>query len=150
MRPSALLAPTLALSLFLVGSPALPAQGLQSARRELTTALRNLDEDPTSGERLVAAIDRVGTFDEDKAARALLDAAEKCEKLAAPIALERHKILRAGGSSGRLKRTRYELRNLDDGAEAIGKALRGLRSPDAIAVFRIRVFPAILFNANRD
>jgi len=111
----------------------LVAQNPKSATRELRNALRQLDEDPASGARLVAKIAQVGNSDSDAAAASLLTAAAEIEKLAAPIVERRRKALLAEGGSGRLKRSRYELQNLDDAAEAIAAALRGMKSTEAIA-----------------
>ncbi|MCA8978016.1 MAG: hypothetical protein KDC98_25040 [Planctomycetes bacterium] len=112
---------------------ALLAQNQKSAARELRLALDELDEKPENGSRVVKAIEQLGQDDSERTVKALLDAAVQIEKLATPIVAQRKKALLAEGGSNRLKRSRYELQNLDDAAEAIATALRGMKTTDAIS-----------------
>lgn len=128
-----------AVGLALLAVEALPGQSakgpkLKPAMRELRAAIGKLDEKPGSGRRAVAAIEALSAFDGKPAANALLDAARRLAGLAAPIAGARGKALRGGGGSGRLKRTRYELRNVNDSLAAVARTLRSLRSEAALAV----------------
>ncbi|MEZ6037910.1 MAG: hypothetical protein R3F29_10545 [Planctomycetota bacterium] len=110
----------------------LSAQNPKAARRELDAALRELDAKQASGERLCAAIAALGAFDDARSAKGLLEAASELAGLRTTLLEQRRKLLLDGGGSGRLKRSRYELQNLDDGREAVAAALRGLRSPAAV------------------
>lgn len=121
-------------SLFAVVAAAAPspAQNLKAARRELDAALRELDAKRASGERLCAAIAAAGAFDEARSVKALLETASALAERRTPLLEQRRKLLLDGGGSGRLKRSRHELQNLDDAGEAVAVALRGMRTTPAV------------------
>jgi hypothetical protein len=133
----------LALLAALQGAHALPAQAanssLKAAVRSMRTAVAELDEKPESGERAVAAIQAMAAFDSKPCAVALLEVANKLVVMATPIIEKRRKGLANEGGSGRLKRTRYELQNIDDAAEALAATLAKLKSPDALTVMLTRL-----------
>lgn len=63
---------------------ALAAQNPRFEQRALAAALRELDHEPDSGARAIAAVEGVAANDSAAAADALLDAAQQLGQLAAP------------------------------------------------------------------
>ena len=129
----------LAVLVVLHGGHLLIAQNVKSASRAMRSAIAALDEKPEASKQAVAAIEAMATFDGKPAAAALLDAASKLVGMAAPIVEKRRKALARAGGSGRLKRTRYELRAVDDAAEAVARSLAKLKSPAALEVMLSRL-----------
>mgnify|MGYP001169758756 FL=1 len=120
-------------------SCALPPQGAKAVARKMRLAIRQLDADPETGDKAVVAVEAMAAWDGKPGAIALLDAANTLAGMAAPIVEKRRKGLRKEGGSGRLKRTRYELRSVDDTAEAIARTLAKMRSPAALAAMLQRL-----------
>lgn len=133
------LAKLLGLLTVALGAAALPAQSVKAATRAMRSAISALDEKPETGKRAVEAIESMAAFDGKPSASALLDAATRLSGMAAPIIEKRRKGLAKEGGSGRLKRTRYELRSVDDASEAVGRTLAKLKSPAALQVMLSRL-----------
>ncbi|MCR9244910.1 MAG: HEAT repeat domain-containing protein [bacterium] len=121
----------LACSLGALVAPAL-AQSAKALQRELRTAIRELDEGAETGRRAIAAIEALAAVDSKAAAKALLQAANDVYKRTPPILENRRRALYGQGGSRALKRSRYELRYLTDAAEAIARALEGMKSTAAV------------------
>ena len=112
---------------------AAPGQGsAKAAARALKAAVKSIGVDEGSGAQAADAAAALQSFDGKVAARALLDAVGALERRVEEVSSDRRKILVRGGGSGRLKRSRYELRNLDDAREAVAAALVALRDPAAL------------------
>lgn len=133
------IAKCLTLLVVLHGGHMLTAQSVKSAARAMRSAIAALDEKPDTGKAAVAAIEVMAAFDGKPAAAALLDAASKLAGMAAPIVEKRRKGLAREVGSGRLKRTRYELRGVDDASEAVAASLAKLQSEDALKVMLSRL-----------
>jgi hypothetical protein len=136
---SPLIARCLALFVVLQGGDMLIAQSVKAATRAMRSAIAALDEKPDTSKVAVAAINAMAAFDGKRAAAALLDAAVKLAGMAAPIVEKRRKMLASGGGSGRLKRTRYELRGVDDASEAVVVCLAKLESKEALETMLSRL-----------
>ena len=113
--------------------------GVKASARKLRSAIRAIDVTEESGQRVLAAIDALKKFDGRVSARALLDAVEALDGQVMAVAEGRRKALLGEGGSGRLKRGRYELRNLSDAGEAVASALQGLKSQAALAAMLERL-----------
>lgn len=137
MRHSASLAVTLSA---LMAACALSAQsGAKAAARKLKAAVRAIDVSAESGEAVGVAVAAMQAFDGRVGASALLDAVEQLDGRVADVSASRRKgLLRAGGS-GRLKRSRYELRNLTDAQHAAAEALAKMKDPAALSAMASRV-----------
>jgi len=122
-----LLAVALALSAAVVAQA-----GRKAAQQELRAAVRALDVSAESGERAVAAVRAVAGFDDAVGAEALLEAVGQLERRALEVAETRRKGLAREGGSGRLKRSRYELRRITDAAEEAAGALLSMQDPTAL------------------
>lgn len=110
-----------------------PAQsGSKAAVRALRSAVRAIDVSPESGELALAAVRAVGALDGAAGADALLEAITTLERRAADVAKSRRKALAREGGSGRLKRSRYELRNLADATEQATRSLLAMQDPSAL------------------
>jgi hypothetical protein len=133
------IAKCLALFVVLHGGHMLTAQSVKATARAMRSAIAALDEKPEASKTAVAAIMAMAAFDGKPAAAALLDAAAKLVGMAAPIVEKRRKGLASEGGSGRLKRTRYELRGVDDASEAVAASLRKLESKEALKVMLSRL-----------
>lgn len=133
------IAKCLALLVVLHGGHMLTAQSVASAARAMRSAIAALDEKPETGLAAVAVIEAMAAFDGKPAAAALLDAASKLAGMAAPIVEKRRKGLASEGGSGRLKRTRYELRGVDDASVAVAASLAKLKSKEALKVMLSRL-----------
>ncbi len=106
--------------------------GVKAATRALRDAVKAVDVSDASGARVVAAIRAVGAFDGAPGARALLQAIDDLGRHSAAVKDDRRGVLLAGGGSGRLKRSRYELTHLQDAEEAAADALDGMRDGAAL------------------
>lgn len=114
-------------------------KGVKASVRAMRLAIRQLDAEPETAKRAVAAIEVLAALDGKPAAGALLDAAKVLAGMAAPIVEKRRKGLANEGGSGRLKRSRYELRAVDDASEAVAATLAKMRSPAALAMMLRRL-----------
>jgi len=114
-------------------------QGVKAAARKMRAAIRQLDAKPETGQAAVEAVNVLAAMDSKPAAVALLDAATTLAGMSAPIVEKRRKGLLSEGGSGRLKRTRYELRSVADTAAAVAAALDKMQSPDALAAMLQRL-----------
>ncbi len=124
----------------LAATSALSAQsGAGAATRKLRAAIRAIDVSEESGQLAVQAAAAMQPFDGRQGARALLDAVEELEHRVAAVSETRRKALAREGGSGRLKRSRYELRNLNDAREAVAATLSKMRTPDALSAMASRV-----------
>lgn len=127
-------------AVLLTAAATLPAQaGAKPAVRRMRKAVQAIEVAPASGRQAVAAIQAMAEFDGRAGARALLDAVSELQKKAAPIVEKRRKALASEGGSGRLKRSRYELQNLDDAVVAIAATLAKMRSEEALRVMLARL-----------
>ncbi|MEC8251992.1 MAG: HEAT repeat domain-containing protein, partial [Planctomycetota bacterium] len=119
---------------------ALPAQsGAKAAARKLKAAVRAVDVSTESGDAVSAAVAAVQAFDGRVGASALLDAIEQLDGRVAAVSASRRKGLMRAGGSGRLKRSRYELRNLTDAQHAAADALAKMNDPAALRAMASRV-----------
>ena len=124
----------------LAATSALSAQNSAgAATRKLRAAIRAIDVSEESGHLAVQAAAAMQPFDGRQGARALLDAVEELERRVASVSETRRKALAREGGSGRLKRSRYELRNLNDAREAVAATLSKMRTPDALSAMASRV-----------
>lgn len=106
--------------------------GRKAAHKELRAAVRALDVSAESGARAVAAVRAAAGVDDAVGAEALLEAVAQLERRALEVAEARRKMLAREGGSGRLKRSRYELRYITDAAEEASRALLSLQDPAAL------------------
>jgi hypothetical protein len=118
---------------------ALAAQSVKAATRAMRSAIAEIDGEPEASDAAVAAIDAMAAYDGKRGAAALLDAAAKLVGMAAPIVEKRRKMLASEGGSGRLKRTRYELRGVDDALTAVAVSLKRMKSEEALEVMLSRL-----------
>ena len=113
--------------------------GAKAAARKLRSAIRAIDVSAESGGDAVAAVKAMQAFDGRVGARALLDGVEELERRVSELCETRRKGLARAGGSGRLKRSRYELRNLNDAREAAAAALAALQDQAALGVIASRI-----------
>jgi len=114
-------------------------QGVKATVRGMRSAIKGLSAKPETGKRAVAAIKALAAHDGKPGATALLDAAETLSGLAGPILEKRRKGLLQEGGSGRLKRTRYELRGVEDASEAVAATLAKMKSTAALTTMLKRM-----------
>ncbi|MGC6488163.1 MAG: HEAT repeat domain-containing protein [Planctomycetota bacterium] len=122
----------LAVLMLASAAPSAAQTGWKAAQKELRGAVRALDVSAESGDRAVAAVRAVAGFDDAAAADALLAAVARLERRALEVTETRRKGLAREGGSGRLKRSRYELRYVADAAEEASRALLTMTDPSAL------------------
>jgi hypothetical protein len=114
--------------------PLARSQSVKSVVRQARVAIKNLDEHPESVLRSVQCLEALGDFDDGAVAAALIDIASDLAGRMASVRKKRRKGLLGEGGSGRLKRSRYQLRNLEDAVFTVLKVIDQLQSSEALAV----------------